>query len=238
MPAPVRHQPWLAGRGRTRWAVVGLEIVVVWGVLLAALIGLGLLITGPLGDSVARADDRLSVWFAEHRSSTLTLLAEIGTMPGETIVIVVLGACVAAVAWAWTRSPRPALFIVVALVGQTMLYYFAADAVGRARPSVKLLDEGLDPTHSFPSGHVSSALTLWGGLAILIWIYLDRRWRPIAAGLLVLPPIVAVSRLYQGVHHLTDVLASLVIISLWLALMAVLVLKSAVGAEAREERAG
>lgn len=216
------------GRGRILWIVISLEVLLVWGVLLAGLIGLGHLVTGPLADSVGRVDDRLVVWFADHRSSTATRLAEIGSMPGETIVIIVLGGCVAAVAWAWTRSSRPALFIVVALVGQTLLYYFAADVVSRPRPSVKLLDSGLDPAHSFPSGHVCSSLTLFGGVAVLIWMYADRRWRSIAVLLLVVPPVVAVARLYQGVHHLSDVLASLVVISLWLLGMAVLVLLSVV----------
>ncbi len=226
----------MIGNGPLRWAVLGLEIVGTWAVLLAAMIGLGLLVTDPLQGSVGRADNRFEVWLAARRSSTLTTLAEIGATPGDTILVAVLGACLAAAAWAWTRSPRPAVFIVLGLIGQSTLYYLAANAVSRSRPPVKQLDSGLDPTRSFPSGHVASATTLYSGFVILVWTYVDRRWRPLAAVLLILPPIVAVSRLYQGVHHPTDVLASLIVIAIWVSVLAVLVLKSSMGSRDHEHR--
>jgi membrane-associated phospholipid phosphatase len=52
----------------------------------------------------------------------------------------------------------------------------------------------------FPSGHVSSATTFWGGAALLF----RRRWMvPVALAMIVL---MAISRMYLGRHFLADVL--------------------------------
>jgi membrane-associated phospholipid phosphatase len=52
----------------------------------------------------------------------------------------------------------------------------------------------------FPSGHVSSATTFWGGLALLF----RRRWLVVTALLLIV--LMALSRMYLGRHFLADVL--------------------------------
>lgn len=43
--------------------------------------------------------------------------------------------------------------------------------------------------------------------------------------LLVVPPVVGAARLYQGAHHLTDALASLIVIPLWVVALTVLILR-------------
>lgn len=48
----------MIGNGPLRWAVLSLEVVGTWAVLLAAMIGLGLLVTDPLQGSVGSADNR------------------------------------------------------------------------------------------------------------------------------------------------------------------------------------
>ena len=71
-------------------------------------------------------------------------------------------------------------------------------------------------THSFPSGHVGTAVAVYGGAALLLALWLRRRDRPSAVGqvlvvlLALVPVFVALSRLYQGAHHLTDVATSAV----------------------------
>jgi membrane-associated phospholipid phosphatase len=52
----------------------------------------------------------------------------------------------------------------------------------------------------FPSGHVSSATTFWGGLALLF----RHRWLVVSALLLIV--LMALSRMYLGRHFLGDVL--------------------------------
>ena len=58
---------------------------------------------------------------------------------------------------------------------------------------------------------------------MLAWVY-ARRARPWVALLLVVPPVVLLARLYQGAHHVTDVLTSLLYGTIWLAVLTVLLL--------------
>ena len=88
---------------------------------------------------------------------------------------------------------------------------------------MKLLDAGLVPDASYPSGHVATSLVCWAGTMILVWTYF-RAARWLAVLLLVLPLFTLVSRLYLGAHHLTDALTSVVYGSVWLAVVALLVL--------------
>lgn len=81
--------------------------------------------------------------------------------------------------------------------------------IPRDRPNPALLFDPLAPetgSNSFPSGHVSFAVTL--GFA-LYCLARGTRWARLAAAAgAVLAPVVAWSRLYIGVHYPTDVAAS------------------------------
>lgn len=65
---------------------------------------------------------------------------------------------------------------------------------------------------SFPSGHTFGALILYGLAAALLWR--DGRRLP-ALGLAAWVPLIGLSRVYLGVHHPSDVLASLSAGALW-----------------------
>lgn len=203
---------------------MGAELAVAWALVLGLMIGLGLLLTGPLASRLSPDEASFSRFLEDQRTSTLTDLAEVGGTGGDTITIALLAVCVAAAAWAWTRTARPAVFLLVGLAAQAVLYLVAGKVVPRDRPPVKLLDHGLDPSHSFPSGHVCTAVMFWGGCVVLLWVDAARRWRALAVGLALVPLVVALSRLYQGAHFLSDVGASLLLIPLWLAALRVLVL--------------
>ena len=98
-------------------------------------------------------------------------------------------------------------------------YFFGTELIPRDRPPVKLLDSGLVPDASYPSGHVATALVCWAGAVVLVWTYF-RAARWVALLLLLLPLGTLVSRLYLGAHHLTDALTSVVYASVWLLVVA------------------
>ena len=116
----------------------------------------------------------------------------------------------------------------LANVGDGGIYWFGIHADPRDRPPVHILDSGLVPDHSFPSGHVGTAVAVYGGAALLLALWLRTRQRGVGAGRVVVvllacvPLFVALSRLYQGAHHLTDVWTSLVYGVIWLAVLAAL----------------
>ncbi|MDJ0318760.1 phosphatase PAP2 family protein [Arthrobacter antibioticus] len=107
------------------------------------------------------------------------------------------------------RSPLNA----VAFGGVTIAGWFASQffklVVERQRPNPALLLNPLAPetgSNSFPSGHVALAV----GLAWAFWFLLRKgTWAKLAALLaIVVPLVVAWSRLYIGVHYPSDVAAS------------------------------
>ena len=189
----------------------------------ALVVGWGWLLTHPLESSIDPMDDDVARWFADQRTADLTDVANAGTYLGETIVgasiFVVVGLIVSVLKRTW----RPIIFVALVEAGIGGIYFFGTELIPRDRPPVKLLDAGLVPDASFPSGHVATSLVCWAGTMILVWTYF-RAARWLAVLLLVLPLLTLVSRLYLGAHHLTDALTSVVYGSVWLAVVALLVL--------------
>jgi undecaprenyl-diphosphatase len=84
--------------------------------------------------------------------------------------------------------------------------------------------DGPVPTSSFPSGHVAATICLYGAIAILAFPRTRAWWRWALVALAVLMPLwVALSRMYQGMHHPTDVLGSVLLAAGWLTAMVYLV---------------
>lgn len=194
-------------------------MVLVWALLLGVVAGLGWLITHPLRREVDPWDNDVSRWFAGERAPALSAAADVGTVLGETVVGVAV-ALLAGLGFAvWRRSWAPVLLVVLAETGIGLLYAVVTRVDPRQRPPVRILDAGLVPDHSFPSGHVATAVVAYGALFVLLSAYVAgaRRW---ALPLLVLPVVVLLARLYQGAHHLTDVLTSVGYAALWLGVLA------------------
>ncbi|WP_158579916.1 phosphatase PAP2 family protein [Geodermatophilus marinus] len=208
-PGPVPPLP----RGRQ----AGLRLLAVAAALVATLAGLGLLVTGLLGDSwVGRLDRAVVEWFVQFRSPTATAVVDtLGALAGTRTVVLgglALGVLGVAVAASW----RPLVFVAVVLGGEVLLYWATAQLVGRLRPTVADLTQGLPTGASWPSGHAAAAMALYGAAAALVVVHgrSPRRWWVLTLPLLV-APVVAVSRLYVAAHYPTDVLAGLVLGGVW-----------------------
>ena len=208
-----RSWPATTGLLATGWAAVTV-VVVAWGWLL----------TNHLEASIGAGDDDLARWIADERTATLTEAAEVGTFLGDTIVgAVVLGAAVVVFAII-RRSWLPVLFGGLVEAGLGGIYWWGTHLNPRQRPPVEILDRGLVPDHSFPSGHTGTSMAIFLGLAFLVWTYtrVPRGWALLLAAV---PLACATARLYQGAHHLSDVLTSVAYATVWVALVARLVLR-------------
>ena len=200
-------------------------LLVAWVVILGVVVGLGWLLTHPLQSSVDPWDNDVSRWFADQRTSALNGPGDAGTLLGETVVGLSVAAVAALAFSVWRRSWRPALFYALAEAGIGGLYSVTTHVITRQRPPVKILDAGLVPDHSYPSGHVATAVVAYGGIVVLAWAHSrGSRWVSV---LFLLPVAVLLARLYQGAHHLTDVLVSIGYASVWLAVLSGLVLPRA-----------
>ncbi len=212
------------------WGRTAVLIVAAWLVILGLVVATGWLITHPLENSVGAPDNDLARWFADQRTATLDAVADVGTLLGETIVELVAAPILAIAVMIWTRSVVPGLFVGLVTAGVGGIYFVASTLDPRPRPPVTILDPGLVPTHSFPSGHVGTATALYGSIVVLTWTY-ARAARWWVTPLVALPVLVMLARLYQGAHHLTDVLTSLVFAVAWLATLTALLLRRSRGGQ-------
>ena len=193
------------------------RLVVAWMVIAALTVAAGWLLTHPFEHSVGDPENNLAQWFEDGRTSTLTSLANAFTTPGNTPVALGLALLLAIALVVWRRSWRSALFVALAIGGVYAIYVLGFTIDHRDRPPVKILDPGLVPNHSFPSGHVAAATVLYGAVAVLARAYLPGVAHWLVPVLVVIPPLVLVSRLYLGAHHFSDTLVGMLFALAWLA---------------------
>jgi len=196
------------------WAK-GAEIVVGWAFTFGLLYVVGQLVTGwnpPFDDGVPR-------WLQTFRTPGLDHLSWLGSKAGDTHAILAVSLVACPIAVALWRQWRPVLFLALAMIGELTLFLTSAAATGRPRPAVEQLDGHL-PTSSFPSGHIAATLCLWIAIAIVATPRIRSAWRwvfPVLA--VVMPVVVALSRMYRGMHHPTDVLGAVVLAACWLSVL-------------------
>jgi undecaprenyl-diphosphatase len=211
LPAPANDRPLPGGwHTVTNLLVAG---VLIWGVV----VGAGLLIAQQL-PAVRRWDATVADWFADLRSEGLTDVLLTVSRIGDTSSIIAVLLVAAALSFALSNRWRPTLLLVVAVIGEVLLFGAAAAVVGRGRPAVEHLSPGLPATSSFPSGHVAATTALYGAIALLIVAWTRRRLRYAAILLAFLLALaVGVARMYMGVHFISDVATSVAYSSAWVA---------------------
>jgi undecaprenyl-diphosphatase len=201
-----------AAQSRARAAA---GVVVAWVLILGVIVGFGELIVKDSHDKWL-GDTAIPRWFAAHRTPTgNTWSNDVSVACATTgILIVAVAACV--IFLAVTRHWRPVIFIAVVMFGELAAFLAAAAVVKRPRPYVHHLDHHL-PTSAYPSGHVAATTCLYVAIAIVVMGHTRGWWRWLFVALAVVMPVaIALSRMYRGEHHPTDVLGSLIFAALWL----------------------
>lgn len=211
-PAPRARDALPEGGRSVASLVVG--AVLLWG----ALLGLGELLSEPTGvvlDLDATIIDVLVSIRTESLSRAAGLVGHLGGTAGIIAGLVIASSLALAV----TRRWRPPLFVLAAVVGESLIFYATVTIVDRGRPEVPVLTGNLPPTPSFPSGHVAAALALYGAAALLVGAWGTRWLGRLALTLAIVVVLgVSLSRLYTGVHYPTDVIASMLFTIVWLAI--------------------
>ena len=150
-------------------------------------------------------DQRVLSWMIAHRRPELSAVAVAITNAGSPPVVAVTAAAICAITVLVTRTPGPAAVIAATVAGagaaSTVLKLVVS--AKRPPPDVQLL---LETDHAFPSGHVTGTLALFGTAAAIAGHRAGAAVRTVlacAVALVVL--LIASTRLYLGVHWLTDV---------------------------------
>jgi membrane-associated phospholipid phosphatase len=192
---------------------------------LAVLVGLEL-----TGTVLTRPDSAVLSWMVTHRSGRLTTAAVAVTNSGTSPLLFPLVAAAGVAVALRVRRWAPGLAAMAVLVVGVLSRLGLSKLVGDARPPRA---DWLVPVtgFSFPSGHAATSALVAGTLAWLL-SYLVRG-RParlaIAAALGGWAVLVALSRIYLGVHWASDIVGSWLLAAGWLACLALAVRRPLTG---------
>ena len=192
------------------------------GALLALALSLwafGAIVDEQILEGETRTDERLAVWLHGRATEPLTDVFRAVTRLGNFITL--FAVTLVAVVIFWRRRERiDAAFVALAALGAQVLSTGMKLGFRRDRP---FFPDPLatESTFSFPSGHALVSLAVYGSIALVLARRLsshtERALLLGAAALLVIA--IGFSRLYLGVHFLSDVLAGYAAGAAWLALL-------------------
>ena len=196
-------------------------------VALISAVAFGLLLWGVLGHSgLTLADQGVATYVAGHRLGWLTPVVQLATWLGSSFFIIPFGIAVGGYLWLRRHNWRPLVMLAAAFLGVAALYDIVKPAVARARPPAALQVGGPNIGRAFPSGHATQSISFYGMLAVVLIIWFaPRRRLLLAIGAAVVTLVVGSSRLYLGVHWLTDVLGGYALGLAWLAIVMIVTLR-------------
>jgi membrane-associated phospholipid phosphatase len=187
-------------RDRRTWTLLGLFAVLVGSVFAFAQVTEDYLTRNPLVDW----DVRFASWLHAHSTGWLVTVFKVVTLAGNSVVLVVV---VGALAVAFFRRKRlnDAAVLIAALGGAGVINALLKLVFHRPRPELAFVHL---ETYSFPSGHAAVATATFTTLAFVVGRRSGRRRTiAVAAAAITLIVLVGFSRLYLGVHYLSDVMA-------------------------------
>ena len=175
-----------------------------------------------LAEGDTKVDQRLADWLHEHATPLWTDFFENVTWLGNVPVLAVV-AVIAAVVLAYKRQIAELQLFALAAVGTEILTTGLKLGFQRERP---FFPDPLatETSYSFPSGHSSVSLAVYGTLGYIAARHLSTRRAQIAilAAAATVVGLIGFSRLYLGVHFLSDVIAGFSVALAWIALCVVL----------------
>jgi membrane-associated phospholipid phosphatase len=168
---------------------------------------LGLFVTDVLVHTggVGRTDESAIESIVRERTPLLTDASSVGSAVGGAPVLPILVGVIGLVCAALRRW-RIAAFAVFVLVVESATYRVTSWLLPRQRPSVHRLED-LPANASYPSGHTAASIAVYAGLVLLLTSAIPNRALRVTAwaAAVLLPVIVASSRMYRGMHHPLDV---------------------------------
>jgi undecaprenyl-diphosphatase len=158
----------------------------------------------------------VATWLHAHMTPACTSFMFFVSDLGAPLTVMAM-ASVTAIFLLWKRQRYRLFLLVLAVPGGALLNVIIKHLVHRDRP---IFDDPIQTltSYSFPSGHAMGSTVFYGTLAaIVVWQVRDWRLRALVisvAALLV--ALICFSRIYLGVHYLSDVTAGFLAGVVWL----------------------
>jgi membrane-associated phospholipid phosphatase len=198
-----------------------------WGLplsILLILISVNLALLSELAEHAVNSpgmkslDMEVSAWFFNLRrpflSKTSYYFTQLGTNYGVMASTAVMGLLLL-----WMKRPHYLLALVVSVLGSGLASQLTKLYFQRERP-LHFAYYAPEATYSFPSGHATSAMALAGIMGYFIWLEIKNKRVRWALWTLTALYVLAMggSRIYLGVHFLTDIAAGFLLGLLWVLL--------------------
>jgi membrane-associated phospholipid phosphatase len=197
----------------------GLPLLAALLILAGSLWAFGYIVDEQILEGDATTDQRLADWLHGRATDPFTEVFRAITWTGNFVTLLAVTLVAVVVLWR-RRRKTDALFVALAFLGAQVLSNGMKLGFRRERP---FFPDPLatESTFSFPSGHALVSLAVYGSIALL----LARRISSgplrllLLGGTALLVLAIGFSRLYLGVHFLSDVLAGFAAGTAWLALL-------------------
>jgi undecaprenyl-diphosphatase len=165
--------------------------------------------------TLEQTDTRIHDWAIGKRTAGATLffvtMSDIGGPPGIAVIIVIVS-----IILAFGRRWRWMIYLIVTAAGGGLLDWELKRYFARSRPAVAEMLRRANG-YSFPSGHAMGSAVACGALAYLAFRAI-RSWpltAAVMAFLCTFVAAVALSRVYLGVHWISDVAAGVSAGTVW-----------------------
>jgi len=165
---------------------------------------------------IVQLDVRLAEIILLFRTMTWLNIFYWITLFGESWIVAIFAALLSVILIS-RKQLRKTFILWFVLGGSFVTAMLGKYILQRPRPSMPALIEN---TFSYPSGHATLAAAFFGILIYILWDYLGtlkRRSYAIFAAVVIII-LISLSRLYLGVHYLSDVTSGALIGLLWLVL--------------------
>jgi membrane-associated phospholipid phosphatase len=190
---------------------MALGAVAVFGILAV------LVATHPEPFGIDRAGATLA---ADLRAGPLSVAMRTASLLGSSPAIALQIAAIGGAILLVRRDPRPGLWLLAAFIGGWLLSNGFKALLDRPRPEAGLV--GATGT-AFPSGHATQGTAFFLMLAVVLAAAVPDPWRRPAAAIAVTVGVLSgLSRIYLGVHWVTDVVGGFALGTAWLALLLIL----------------
>jgi len=171
-----------------------------------------------LGDTLDVLDVVASTWLHAHPLSLFTQAMIAVSFLGAPSTLMPVSLLIA-LFLAFRQRFGESWALLAIVLGGNLLNYYLKQLIQRGRP---VFDDPILtlPTYSFPSGHAMASTVFYGLLAVYAATarrqFIDRRTAVFGAATMIM--LVCFSRIYLGLHYLSDISAGMMEGIAWLAL--------------------
>jgi undecaprenyl-diphosphatase len=214
----IQAMEWPLIRRLPAYEVVGVALLAGFAVVVALAAGFTAVLEDVLeGDGIAGIDQPAARWLATHRDLWLTATLRVITGAGGIAVLAAVVVLTIVVAVWRCRSWAPVVFGLTGAGGITLVIFTAKALVVRTRPPIPFAVIAADG-FSFPSGHAAGTAV---GACLSAWMltrWLITRWTGrvlVWAAAIGIAAVIGFSRVYLGVHYISDVVAGWLLGMAW-----------------------